>query len=229
MRGRFSPLAAALLEAFVLVSSACGGSSAGGSSGQGGSGSGGTGTGGASSAAGMPGTGGTGTGGAGTGGGAQTCTFTQSSSLSPMIATVGIVTWSTTLAGVQSARIDFGLTSSYGLSAPVDLAQASYRTLLLGMKSSHLYHYRITATNGGGDCQSPDYTIMTGPLANGLVKPTVTTNDAAALSGGFLITGQYVQNANGSAPGYILDSDGDIVWWYNIEDYVTGVVMDYAG
>jgi hypothetical protein len=208
------------------MAGATGTGGAAGATGTGGTGTGGTGTGGTGT--GGTGTGGTGTGGTG-GGTAQTCTFTQSSSTSPKIATVGIVTWSTTLAGVQSAQIDFGLTTSYGLSAPVDLTQASYRTLLLGMKSSHTYHYRITATNSSGDCQSPDYTIMTGPLANGLVKPTVTTNDATALAGGFLITGQYVQNANGTAPGYILDSDGDIVWWYNIEDYVTGVVMDYAG
>lgn len=233
MRGRFSLLAAAIVEALVLVTSGCAASSGGGSSGTGGSAAGGTSTGGAQGAAGTTGAGGSGTGGSGAGGtdggAAQTCTFTQSSSTSTKIATVGIVTWSTTLAGVQSARIDFGLSTSYGMSAPVDVAQPSYRTLLLGMKSSHMYHYRITATNGSGDCQSPDYTIMTGPLANGLVKPTVTTNNAAALAGGFLITGQYVQNANGTAPGYILDSDGDIVWWYNIEDYVTGVVMDYAG
>ena len=130
---------------------------------------------------------------------------------------------------MQSAKIDFGLTTSYGMTAPVDLAQPSYRTLLLGMKASRMYHYRITATNGSGQCQSPDYTIMTGPLANGLVKPTVTTKNAAALSGGFLLTGQYVQNANGSGPAYILDADGDYVWWYSIEDYVIGVVMDYAG
>jgi hypothetical protein len=98
------------------------------------------------------------------------------------------------------------------------------------MKASRLYHYRITAVNGSGQCQSPDYTIMTGPVANGLVKPMVTTNDAAALAGGFLITGQYVANpSTGTGPAFILDADGDIVWWYNIEDYVTGVVMDYAG
>jgi hypothetical protein len=146
-----------------------------------------------------------------------------------MIPTVGIVTWSTTLSGVQSAKIDFGLTTSYGMTAPVDLAQQNYRTLLLGMKGSRMYHYRITATAGSGQCVSPDYTIMTGPIANGLVKPTVTTNNAAALSGGFILTGQYVQNTGGSAPAYILDSDGDYVWWFNIENYVTGVVMDYAG
>jgi hypothetical protein len=146
-----------------------------------------------------------------------------------MIPTVGIITWSTTLSGVQSAKIDFGLTTSYGMTAPVDLTQPNYRTLLLGMKGSRMYHYRITATGGSGQCVSPDYTIMTGPIANGLVKPTVTTNNAAALSGGFILTGQYVQNTGGSAPAYILDSDGDYVWWFNIENYVTGVVMDYAG
>ena len=157
------------------------------------------------------------------------CSITASSSISTKISTVGIVTWSTTLAGVQLAQIDFGLTTAYGMTAPVDLSLPSYRTLLLGMKSSHMYHYRITAANSSGMCQSQDYTIMTGPLANGLVKPTVTNKNAAALAGGFLITGQYVQNAGGSAPAYILDSDGDYVWWFNIENYVTGVVMDYAG
>jgi hypothetical protein len=72
---------------------------------------------------------------------------------------------------------------------------------------------------------------MTGPLANGLVKPTVTKSptNPAVLAGGFLITGQYVQNAGGTTPAFILDADGDIVWWYNVVDYVTGVVMDYAG
>jgi hypothetical protein len=167
---------------------------------------------------------------AGTGGKASaSCTFEQSSSVSPKIGTVGIVTFSTTLSGIQSAQIDFGLTTSYGMTAPVDLDEPDYRTLLLGMKGSRLYHYRITATNASGACQSPDYTIMTGPIANGLVAPTVTTNDAAALAGGFLITGQYVEDPSGTAPAYIVDSDGDIVWWYTIEERVTGVVMDYAG
>ena len=186
-----------------------------------------TGTAGATGTAGTTGTAGV-TGAAGTGS-SVACTITATSSVSPMIATVGIVTWSTTLSGVQSAKIDFGLTTSYGMTAPVDLTQPSYRTLLLGMKASRMYHYRITATNGSGQCQSDDLTIMTGPLANGLVKPMVTTNNAAALAGGFLITGQYVRNANGRGPAYILDNDGDYVWWYNIEDYVTGVMMNYAG
>ena len=215
------------------VGGGSGGDSAGRSGGNGGRGSGGsaTGSGGGAgtSAAGSGATAGDAAQ-AGTGGGKSgSCTFEQASSVSPKIATVGIVTFTTTLEGLESAKIDFGLTTSYGLTAPVDLEETDYRTLLLGMKPSRLYHYRITATNTDGDCESPDYTIMTGPIANGLVAPTVTTNDADALAGGFLITGQYVEDPSRSAPAYILDADGDIVWWYHIEERVTGVVMDYAG
>ena len=220
---------AAVCGSLAAVALGCGG---GGSNSTGSAGS--TGTAGVTGTAGTTGTAGsTGTagasGGAGGSGGSAACSITASSSLSTKIATVGIVTWSTDLAGVKSAKIDFGLTTSYGMTAPVDLAQPSYRTLLLGMKASRMYHYRITATSDGGSCQSQDYTVMTGPLANGLVKPMVTTNNAAALAGGFLLTGQYVANAGGTTPAYILDADGDIVWWFNVVDYVTGVVMDYAG
>src|SRR5262249_23156558 len=102
------------------LSFGCGGSSTGGSPGSGGAAAGSAGsvgTAGTTGAAGSmstgtAGTGGSGAGGSGAGGsGTLSCTFTQSGTLSPMIATVGIVTWSTTLAGVQSAKIDFGLTT----------------------------------------------------------------------------------------------------------------------
>jgi hypothetical protein len=170
----------------------------------------------------------TGSGGAGTTG---SCTFTQTAATSTKIPTVGIVTFTTTLANPASAQIDFGLSTSYGLTAPVDLTQPSYRTLLLGMKASRTYHYRISASNGAGTCQGEDNTIATGPLPSGLTKPTVTTNDASALAGGFLITGQYkiTPGATG-APAYILDADGDYVWWYTVAGSdATGVRMSYDG
>ena len=178
------------------------------------------------------GTGGVATGSAGTTGaaGSVACTFTVSSTISSRIPTVGIVTWSTTLADVQAARIDFGPTTSYGLTAPVEMTTPSTRTLLLGMKTSRLYHFRITAATSAGECRSDDYTIMTGPIANGLQKPTVTTRDAAALFGGFLVTGQHATNAGITmAPAYILDADGDYVWWMSVGNDVSGAVMSYDG
>ena len=172
---------------------------------------------------------------AGSGGGSGTsvpCTFTQSSSTSPKIATVGIVKWSTTLSGLSSAHIDFGLDKSYGMTAPVDSPiSGTNTTLLLGMKASKTYHYRIIATSSNGYCTSPDYTIATGALANGLPTVTVKNNDTSALSGGFLITAQYMTiTASSGSPAYILDADGEMVWAYDIgEPRVTGAQMSYDG
>jgi hypothetical protein len=148
-----------------------------------------------------------------------------------MIKTVGIVTWSTTLAGVTEAHIDFGLTTSYGMTAPVDLTQTNYRTLLLGMKQSKTYHYRITATGSAGTCVGGDNTIMTGALSNGMPKVTVSPATASGLYGGFLVTGQYVMSLGGgaSAFAYILDADGEYVWSYAVSSDVTGARMSYDG
>ena len=104
------------------------------------------------------------------------------------------------------------------------------RTLLLGMKTSRLYHFRITAAAAAGECRSDDYTIMTGPIANGLQKPTVTTSNASALAGGFLVTGQHATNAGmSSAQAYILDADGDYVWWMAVTNDVSGARMSHDG
>jgi len=215
-------------------STGTGGSSpTGGSTGTGGRATGGsTGTGGGRETGGSTGTGGSSTGGStGTGGTTTSCTITPSASPSSKIPTVGIVTFTTTLASPTSASIKFGLDTTYGLTAPVDLTQASYRTLLLGMKASKTYHYQITVTNSTGSCTSSDQMIATGALPNGIQTLTVTTNNASALAGGFLVTGQYSQNAGSSgAPAFILDKDGDYVWWYSVPSAdATGVAMSYDG
>jgi hypothetical protein len=186
-----------------------------------------TGTGGQGGSAGHAGNGGkTGTGGQGggtsaTGGssGSASCTFTQSSKLGSKIKTVGIVTWSTDLAGLKSAKIDFGLDTTYGMTAPVaSPVSGNNTTLLLGMKptvsssSPRTYHYQITATGTAGDCVSPDYTITTGALMNGLPKVTVATKSTASpLYGGFVLLGNSNSSSSGAA-AYIVDKDGDIVW-----------------
>jgi len=209
--------------ALFLVGLGCGSSS--GSSGSGGQG--GTGTGG---------TGGTVESvvtpfGSGTGG----CTFTGTSSLSPMISTVGIVSFTTLLPNPTEAHIKFGLDTSYGMTAPVDLAAPGYRTLLLGMKPSRMYHFQLSVTDSGGEtCTSDDFTIATGAIPNGLQNPTITTNDAGALYGGFLVTGQFTQSliagTSRGAPAFILDKDGTYVWWYTVAGSdATGVTMSYDG
>jgi hypothetical protein len=181
---------------------------------------------------GMSGRGGGPAGNTGGGGSAMaSCTFTPTAMTSTRIPTVGIVTFTTTLASPTTAFIDFGPTTSYGMTAPVDLAAASYRTLLLGMKANRMYNYRIRATNSSGTCMSGNYTLMTGALANGLMTVTRNPTTATGTFGGFFVSGQYATNAGGTgSPAYILDADGDYVWWYAVQGQnVTGARMSYDG
>jgi Arylsulfotransferase (ASST) len=151
----------------------------------------------------------------GAGGASATCTFMAASSTSAKIPTVGIVTFTTTLTRPTEAHIDFGLDTSYGMTAPVDLNQPSYRTLLLGMKPARTYHFRIVATNGNDVCASADDVIDTGALPAGLLPPlTVTTVDKRVLYGGFLVFTQYRGAIASGTPAAIVDADGDYVWWY---------------
>jgi hypothetical protein len=212
-----------------------GAGSAGASSGSGGNlNTGGTATGG--SATGGSATGGSATGGTagsatgGSGGtGTTSCTITSKSEISSAIATVGIVTFTTDLAAVDSARIEFGLDTTYGLTAPVDLTEPNYRTLLLGMKQTRTYHFRIVVGSGGSECAGPDQTIMTGALPNILPTLDVTNVRREALFGGYFQTGQYQANGGPNAPAYILDADGDFVWAMRVGNYVTGVRQSYDG
>jgi len=220
----------ALLGPLVLLNLACsekadppGGNASGGTAG---SSTGGAGGSGATASGGTAGSGVSGSGGSG----AATCTITPTATTSTRIPTVGIVTFTTDLAGMTEAHIDFGRDTTYGMSAPVDIALADKRTLLLGMKPSTEYHYRVVATGPSGTCAGTDNTLTTGARASGLPTLEVTTPNAAALSGGFLLTGQYQGSGGDGAPAYILDADGDIVWWYITGQLnVTGARMSADG
>ena len=137
---------------------------------------------------------------------------------SAVIGTVGIVEWSTVMTPVVSASIEFGLDTRYGYTAPVDLTSPSYRTLLLGMKPSEIYHFRIVV-NG---CNGADHTIETGAPPTDLPKKSVSIQDSAASTGGFIVTSTGMK----SHYAYILDKDGDYVWWYAFEPAVDSSRMD---
>lgn len=144
----------------------------------------------------------------GSGGGASTsCTITAQAKQGT-VPTVFTVTWSTTLSGITGAEIDFGpAASGPSMVAPVDLTKASYATLLVGMKPSTSYMYRIVAKSAAGSCTSDDYMITTGALSNP-PKPTVTISQAAMHDKGFIVTSS---GLNGNS-AYIMDADGTVVW-----------------
>jgi hypothetical protein len=160
-------------------------------------------------------------------GGATTCTFTVNHTQSSAIATVEVVTFSTTLAGITSARIDFGPSGAAPtMSAPVDLAEPMYRTLLLGMKGSREYTFRIVATSPAGTCTSMDYTLTTGAVSSSVPRITRTAMNAAAQDRGFIITSGGVGT---TGPTVIIDADGDVVWWAMGPEDTSRARMSYDG
>jgi hypothetical protein len=84
------------------------------------------------------------------------------------------------------------------------------------------------AEGAAASCTSEDQTLTTGPLSNNLPGIETTASEPGAQAGSFLMTGRYLRGGGG-APAYILDADGDFVWWYFIDADVTNTRMSYDG
>jgi hypothetical protein len=126
--------------------------------------------------------------------------------------TVGIVTFSAEVSALVTAHIEFGLDTSYGMTAPVDLDAPEHRTLLLGMKPSRLYHLSIVVSDGNFTYRSADRTLVTGPATTLVPYAGFTVVDEARRERGFLQLSYWYQK--GSNVPFIVDADGEIVWWY---------------
>ena len=128
--------------------------------------------------------------------------------------TVGIVTWSFDEgAAIEQGFIRFGLTTEYGFSAPVNPDAVDLRTLLLGMKPASRYHFQLVATVGGLQYLSGDYTVTTGEPFADLDVDVVREPGSEP---GFLVVSDWAvgpQAAGNRGMVYILDSDGEVVWW----------------
>jgi hypothetical protein len=167
-------------------------------------------------------------------GGSGNCSFSVTTNIiSPKMATVGIVEWSTTLPNLASASIVYALNGAgdgvlnSGGAAPVDLTKANYRTLLLGLKQQSGYTFHIQATDANGvTCTSPNYALpLTGVL---LGAPPIdrTAVNPAAQAGGFIVTSSGLTYANFAI---IIDADGAIVWYAPAPTQCTRARMDYEG
>ncbi|MBN2717022.1 MAG: aryl-sulfate sulfotransferase [Deltaproteobacteria bacterium] len=138
-----------------------------------------------------------------------------SQEISAAISTVGIVEWSTSIQPLSSAVIEFSLDDLSSQpddtqTAPVALDSIStdgvYRSVLLGMKPASVYHYRITVN----DCSSAKHTIETGPIPVELPSISNTAIMPAMSANGFIVSSTGMK----SHFAYIIDRDGDYVWWY---------------
>lgn len=147
------------------------------------------------------------------------CTITITrSELSPDMATVGVVSFTTSLAGLTAAEIHFGRDTGYGLVAPVDLTQPGYRTLLLGMVQDSAYHYRVAVSDGRSVCFGEDQLIETGTLSSRALAEATTSDGAAP---GFIVTSR-------DSEAVIYDKQGEIVWAYPMPN-VFSVQLSWDG
>jgi hypothetical protein len=130
--------------------------------------------------------------------------------------TVGIVWWSLAQPGLTAAHIDFGLDTTYGMTAPVDLTGAGYRTVLVGMKAARTYHFRIVAMDGTRTYPSNDRTVTTGAPLGIAVLQSVNGTSPSKVDKGFFITSYWSPGTVNDSiwMAFILDTDGDVVWWY---------------
>ena len=116
---------------------------------------------------------------------------------------------------IDRASIEFGLDDSYGMVAPVDLAEVDYRTLLLGMKPDRTYHFRIVVESGSTEHVSEDYVIVTGPNTSPVAVRDFNIIDDSAREPGFIVASYW--QGEGSSVAFILDRDGEIVWYHDFE------------
>lgn len=127
--------------------------------------------------------------------------------------TIGIVTWSVDVESLVAARVEFGPDTTYGMTAPVDLAATGYRTVLLGMKPEHTYHVRVVAEDATSAYASNDVTLETGPATDLVPLESFEILDEASRESGFIVA-SFWQGEGASVP-FILDADGDVVWWFS--------------
>ena len=205
------------------------GGSAGGGGGRGGAA--GTGTAGSGSA-GTTGGGGSGTGGATPVGPGLTdlttfttvsCTITPTVTIASGVGMVGIATFTTTLAGAERALIQFGKTTTYTLEAPVNWADATHRTLLLGMPGNTTVHYRVVVIQGTNACVGADATYMTGTVSGAPANLTPTKGTSTvAPAPGFIIA----ENGNNA---YIINNQGEVVWSHRFPVSLSRALMSFDG
>ncbi len=198
----------------------------------------------AAGTAGSPSTGG-GSGSAGAGSMTGSCTFTVTSQTADKagpggIPTVGVVDWSVDLASLTSASIVFGPEGAAGtMTAPVDVTQRpTFRTLLLGMKASKAYSFHVEASDGATSCTSPDFTLTTGSVPSAVPRVTRAAGPAAAAQAkGFILASSGAgggmmgggMTGGGSGYAFVLDADGDPVWFAPAPSSCTRAKMSFDG
>lgn len=154
------------------------------------------------------------------------CTFAINGGPSPQISMVGVVDWSTDLAGVTAARIEFFLNDpkadEFNVGGGGEISATNGRAFMLGLKSNRSYTYHLVVEAGETMCVSSDHELVT-PVDPDM--PLVLTQlTSEQRSNGFIVASAY-----GSLKQFIVDADGDVVWWFAAPVGGPRIHMDWDG
>lgn len=108
------------------------------------------------------------------------------------------IAWATDLS--STSRVDYGPTSSYGLTATDGTLTKSHSITLTGLAPASVYHFMVTSTAAGKtDSVSEDFIFTTSASSLSALRgmPTTTTSGATGLVvSAVLVNGFYVQDVN---------------------------------
>ena len=96
--------------------------------------------------------------------------------------TTATITWTTDQAA--DSQVEYGLTTSYGSSTPLDSTEVTSHSVgLTGLTPKMTYHYRVHSSNVNGPSVSGDYTFKTaGPPVITSVQATGITSTTATIT-----------------------------------------------
>jgi hypothetical protein len=136
------------------------------------------------------------------------------------MATVGVVEWSLAGGAPSNAKI------VYRGETPANLSKPGYRTLLLGLKQARDYTFHIEADRDERTCVSEAFALPTTGSFESSPPVTISVVQPEKREPGFIVT-----SSGTSLPSsaFIIDADGDVVWYAPGPQNLTRAHMDYEG
>jgi hypothetical protein len=137
--------------------------------------------------------------------------FDVTITLSDAIPTVATVRFEAADTVGDSAYVEFGPDTAYGLTAPAALDDDEVWTaVLVGMKPSMDYHLQPVVVTAGASLAAPDQLLSTGAAPTTLPDLEVTALDPDRATGGFFV----MSLLSAPSAAVIVDEDGEYVWWH---------------
>ena len=138
------------------------------------------------------------------------------------ITTVVRVSWTPVTDGYESIYVEYG-PEEPTVRAPAEVGgDGRASALLVGLKAATTYRLRAVEEVDGAVAASAEAEVLTGDLPAGYPTATVEVFQPDLAHGHFLLTG----TAPSPTAAVILDADGDVVWWYEVQSFADTLPVD---